>query len=112
MRPGHWIFTIPLRLRSLFRSAQADQELDDELRDQQSSMKRLHESSSMTKVRLASISARRRITAASTKWWVLLKMPDTSPSISRMTRSPFCRKHKPTIRKPILVHFSCTTLSS
>jgi len=33
MRPGHWLFTIPLRLRSLFRWAQADQELDDELRD-------------------------------------------------------------------------------
>ena len=33
MRPQHWLFTIPLRLRSLFRRAQADQELDDELRD-------------------------------------------------------------------------------
>ena len=33
MRPEHWLFTIPLRLRSLFRWAQADKELDDELRD-------------------------------------------------------------------------------
>jgi putative ABC transport system permease protein len=33
MRPEHWRFTIPLRLRSLFRWAQADQELDDELQD-------------------------------------------------------------------------------
>ncbi|SRR5258708_5882564 len=33
MRPEHWLFTIPQRLRSLFRWAQADQELDDELRD-------------------------------------------------------------------------------
>src|SRR5215471_5403631 len=33
MRPEHWLRTIPLRLRSLFRRAQADQELDDELRD-------------------------------------------------------------------------------
>src|SRR5258707_3776120 len=33
MRPEHWLFTIPLRLRSLFRWTQADQELDDELRD-------------------------------------------------------------------------------
>jgi hypothetical protein len=33
MRPGHWLFTIPLRLRSLFRRTQVDQELDDELRD-------------------------------------------------------------------------------
>src|SRR6266702_2997925 len=33
MRPERWIYTIPLRLRSLFRWAQADQELDDELRD-------------------------------------------------------------------------------
>lgn len=33
MRPEHWLFTIPLRLRSLFRRARADQELDDELRD-------------------------------------------------------------------------------
>src|SRR2546430_2045482 len=32
MRPEHWLFTIPLRLRSLFRWAQTDQELDDELR--------------------------------------------------------------------------------
>ena len=33
MRPEHWLYTIPLRLRSLFRRAQVDQELDDELRD-------------------------------------------------------------------------------
>src|SRR5437667_5930013 len=33
MRPEHWLYTIPLRLRSLFRRAQADRELDDELRD-------------------------------------------------------------------------------
>src|SRR5215467_1241693 len=33
MRPEHWLYTIPLRLRSLFRRAQTDQELDDELRD-------------------------------------------------------------------------------
>jgi len=33
MRPEHWLYTIPLRLRSLFRRGQADRELDDELRD-------------------------------------------------------------------------------
>jgi hypothetical protein len=33
MRPQHWVYTIPLRLRSLFCRRQADQELDDELRD-------------------------------------------------------------------------------
>src|SRR5215467_12398725 len=33
MGPKHWLYTIPLRLRSLFHWAQADQELDDELRD-------------------------------------------------------------------------------
>ena len=33
MRPERWSYTIPLRLRSLFRWAQADQELDEELRD-------------------------------------------------------------------------------
>ena len=33
MRPERWPYTIPLRLRSLFRWAQADQELDDELHD-------------------------------------------------------------------------------
>src|SRR5205823_3787799 len=33
MRPEHWLYTIPLRLRSLFRWAQEDQELDDELRE-------------------------------------------------------------------------------
>ena len=33
MRPELWLYTIPLRLRALFRWAQADQELDDELRD-------------------------------------------------------------------------------
>ena len=33
MRPEHRRFTIPLRLRSLFRWAQADRELDEELRD-------------------------------------------------------------------------------
>jgi predicted permease len=33
MRPEHRLYTIPLRLRSLFRRAQAEEELDDELRD-------------------------------------------------------------------------------
>jgi len=33
MRPEHWLYTIPLRLRSLFRRKQADQELDDEMSD-------------------------------------------------------------------------------
>src|SRR5207248_3799278 len=33
MGPEHWLYTIPLRLRSLFRWVQADQELDDELHD-------------------------------------------------------------------------------
>jgi predicted permease len=33
MRPEHWLYTIPLRLRSLFRREQTDFELDDELRD-------------------------------------------------------------------------------
>jgi len=33
MRPEHWLYTIPLRLRSLFRWAEADQELADELGD-------------------------------------------------------------------------------
>jgi hypothetical protein len=33
MRPVHWLYTIPLRLRSLFHRRQADQELDNELRD-------------------------------------------------------------------------------
>src|SRR5437016_12862137 len=33
MRPEHWLYTVPLGLRSLFRWRQADQELDDELRD-------------------------------------------------------------------------------
>src|SRR5437762_13557485 len=33
MRPEHWLYAIPLRLRSLFRWAHANQELDDELRD-------------------------------------------------------------------------------
>src|SRR5438270_3377845 len=33
MRPLHWLFTVPLRLRTLCRWAQADQELHDELRE-------------------------------------------------------------------------------
>jgi predicted permease len=33
MRPEHWVYTIPLRLKSLFRRTQADQELDDEISD-------------------------------------------------------------------------------
>ena len=31
MRPRHWLYTIPLRLRSLFRSRRVDQELNEEL---------------------------------------------------------------------------------
>lgn len=33
MRPEHWLFTIPLRLRSLFRRRDVDAELDEELQD-------------------------------------------------------------------------------
>ena len=33
MRPEHWIYTLPMRLRSLFRRPQVDQDLDDEIRD-------------------------------------------------------------------------------
>src|SRR5262245_6071835 len=32
MRLKHWFYTVPLRLRSLFRSARVEQELDEELR--------------------------------------------------------------------------------
>jgi putative ABC transport system permease protein len=31
MRPEHWLYTVPLRLRSLFRRKQVDRDLDDEL---------------------------------------------------------------------------------
>ena len=31
MRPEHWFYTVPLRLRSLFRSRQVEQDLDEEL---------------------------------------------------------------------------------
>jgi predicted permease len=31
MRPGHWFYTVPLRLRSLFRRRRVEQELDEEL---------------------------------------------------------------------------------
>src|SRR5689334_6951489 len=33
MRAEHWIYTIPLRLRSLFRRRAVEAELDDELQD-------------------------------------------------------------------------------
>ena len=32
MRPTHWVYTIPLRLRSLFRRGPVERDLDDELR--------------------------------------------------------------------------------
>src|SRR5262249_1396529 len=32
MRLKHWIYTVPLRLRSLFRRRQVEQELDEEIR--------------------------------------------------------------------------------
>jgi hypothetical protein len=32
MRPKHWFYTVPLRLRSIFRRARVEQDLDDELR--------------------------------------------------------------------------------
>jgi hypothetical protein len=32
MSPQHWLYTMPLRLRSIFRRPQVEQELDDELR--------------------------------------------------------------------------------
>src|SRR5215467_2870804 len=31
MRPEHWLYTLPLRLRSLFRGSAADRDLDDEM---------------------------------------------------------------------------------
>src|ERR1700751_800279 len=33
MRPERWIYTVPLRLRSLFRRRRVDAELDEELQD-------------------------------------------------------------------------------
>lgn len=33
VRPEHWIYTVPLRLRSLFRRREVDQDLEDEIRD-------------------------------------------------------------------------------
>ena len=33
MRPERWVYTLPLRLRSLFHRKKADEELDEELRD-------------------------------------------------------------------------------
>jgi putative ABC transport system permease protein len=33
MRPEHWIYTVPLRLRSLLRRPQVDRDLDEEIRD-------------------------------------------------------------------------------
>jgi len=33
MRPERWIYTVPMRLRSLFRRPQVDQDLDEEIRD-------------------------------------------------------------------------------
>ena len=33
MRVEHWVYTIPLRLRSLFRRTQVDRELQEELQD-------------------------------------------------------------------------------
>ena len=32
MRLTHWFYTVPLRLRSLFRRSRVEQELDEELR--------------------------------------------------------------------------------
>lgn len=32
MRPNHWFYTVPLRLRSLFRSRAVERDLDDEVR--------------------------------------------------------------------------------
>jgi putative ABC transport system permease protein len=33
MGPEHWIYTLPLRIRSLFRRREVDQDLEDEIRD-------------------------------------------------------------------------------
>src|SRR5512140_3193179 len=33
MKPERWFYTLPLRLRSLFRSREVEQELDEELQD-------------------------------------------------------------------------------
>src|SRR5437588_6759047 len=33
MRPQHWLYTVPLRLRSLFRRDRVEQELEEEFRD-------------------------------------------------------------------------------
>lgn len=42
MRPGHWVYTAPLRLRSLFRRQQVEQELDEELRDHVERLEQQH----------------------------------------------------------------------
>ena len=47
MQPEKWIFTIPLRLRSLFQRRAVEQELDDEMRDHLESQTRQHISEGM-----------------------------------------------------------------
>ena len=32
MRPEHWIYTVPLRLRTLFRKQEVEEELEEEFR--------------------------------------------------------------------------------
>jgi hypothetical protein len=38
MRLEHWLYTIPLRLRSIFRRTQIEEELDEELQQRSAAM--------------------------------------------------------------------------
>jgi predicted permease len=48
VRIEHWIYTVPLRLRSLFRGRQVEQELDDELRDHVERLTAAHVANGLT----------------------------------------------------------------
>ena len=49
MRPEHWLYTIPLRLRSLFRRESVEEQLDEELRDHLELATAQHVASGMTR---------------------------------------------------------------
>ncbi|HJU64159.1 MAG TPA: ABC transporter permease [Gemmatimonadaceae bacterium] len=97
MRIEHWIYTVPLRLRSLFRRRQLDQELDEELRYHIQRLAQQYVARGMSPdvARTAAVRAmggieRRKDECRDTRGvtWLTNSLQDASYGIRLLTRAP------------------------
>jgi len=113
MRFEHWVYTIPLRLRSLFRRDPVDAELDEELRDhiERQTEENLARGMSAEEARRAALIAlggveQRKQQCRETRgvYWIDDLARDLIYGLRTMRRNPGCpgdwRQHRHLQRRP------------